>query len=366
MKLKFSPLYLLSVFIFIGCQEKKTPMETFDLFVGTYTDGDSRGIYKLQFNPSNGTLDSMKLMAELANPSFLAIAKDKKNLYAVQETADFDSLGGGVYAYAFENNMLKLINSKGTAGAHPCHVALSENGQLAASNYTGGNLAIFDLATDGSLADRQVLNHHTSDTLEIPHVHKAHFNEDGLFVADLGLDAIKRYDKQPYGWVAAHQSSINMDQGAGPRHFTFSQNRTFLYVINELNSSITVLKRDDEGSYNEIETRSTLATDFEGESFCADIHLSADGKFLYGSNRGENTIVVFSVNQENGKLTTIGRTSVNGDWPRNFTMDPSGNYLLVANQRSNNITIFKREGDMGTLTFLNEMKMGSPVCLVFK
>jgi len=365
MKLKLS-LVVMGIFVLLGCQEKKEPMKTYDLFVGTYTDGDSKGIYKFQFNPSAGTLDSMQLMAELVNPSFLAISVDKKNLYAVQETADFDSLGGGVTSFALVNNKLELLNSKGTGGAHPCHVALSDNGQLAASNYTGGNLAIFDLASDGSLADRQVLDHKTADTLIVPHVHKAHFNEDELFVADLGLDAVKRYNKQPYGWVAAHQASINMEKGVGPRHFTFNQNRTFLYIINELNSSITVLKRDDEGSYNEIETQSTLAEGFEGESFCADIHLSEDGKFLYGSNRGENTIVVFAVDQDNGKLTTIGRTSVNGDWPRNFTMDPSGNYLLVANQRSNNITVYNRDVEKGTLTFLNEMKMGSPVCLVFK
>lgn len=364
MKLRLSP-FLLSVFVFMGCQEKELPMDTYDLFVGTYTDGTSEGIYKLRFNPSNGALDSMELMAALPNPSFMAFSPDKKNLYVVQETADFDSMGGGVTAFAMNDNKLKLLNDKGTGGAHPCHVAVSENGQVAVSNYTGGNLAVFDLASDGSLADRQLINHKINDTLVTPHVHKAHFNADGLFVADLGLDAVKRYQKQPHGWIPAHQASIVMAEGAGPRHFTFSQDRSFLYIINELNSTITVLQRDDEGSYNDVETQSTLATDFKGESFCADIHLSADGKFLYGSNRGENTIVVFAVNQENGRLTTVGRTSVNGDWPRNFAIDPSGNYLLVANQRSSNITVFRRDVEKGTLTFLNEFEMGSPVCLVF-
>ncbi|MDT0606115.1 lactonase family protein [Croceitalea rosinachiae] len=361
--------FLIPVLLFLfayGCAENHKPMEKQTLFVGTYTDGSSEGIYSFQFNPETGTLDSLELKAKLTNPSFLAISKDKKNLYAVQETADFDSLGGGVTAFAMENEKLRLLNSKGTAGAHPCHVALSEDGQLAASNYTGGNLAIFDLTSDGSITDRQVIDHKTNDTLVTPHVHKAHFNSDGLFVADLGLDGLKRYQKEPHGWIPGHQASIDMAEGAGPRHFVFSNDQQFLYVINELNSTIVSLKRDDAGSYNKVETQSTLASDFEGDSFCADIHLSADGKFLYGSNRGENTIVVFSVNQELGKLTTVGRTSVHGDWPRNFTIDPTGNYLLVANQRSNNITVYSRDAEKGTLTFLNELEMGSPVCLVFK
>ncbi len=356
----------MGIFVFLGCQETKEPMKTYDLFVGTYTDGDSEGIYKYQFDANTGELTNKFLAAELANPSFLALSNDEKNLYAVQEIADFDSLGGGVTAFQLNEGVLTLLNSKGTAGAHPCHVALSANGQLAASNYTGGNLAIFDLAADGSLGDLQVLDHKTADTLVVPHVHKAHFNEDGLFVADLGLGVIKRYNKQPHGWVTAHQASINMEEGAGPRHFTFSENRDFLYVINELNSSITVLKKDDEGRYNEVETQSTLASDFEGDSFCADIHLSADGRFLYGSNRGENTIVVFAVNQDTGGLSNVGRTSVNGDWPRNFALDPSENFLLVANQRSNNITIYHRDAEKGTLSFLKEEKLGSPVCLVFR
>ena len=357
---------LLSILLLtIGCSKTKKPVETQTLFVGTYTDGSSEGIYTLQFNPETGTLDSLELKAKLPNPSFLAISKDKKNLYAVQETADYDSIGGGVTAFVLHNGELELLNSKGTGGAHPCHVALSEDGQLAVSNYTGGNLAIYDLLETGGLGERQLIEHNTTDTTKVAHVHKSHFNEDELFVADLGLDALKRYQKQPYGWVPAHQNTIEMDKGAGPRHFVFSNDQQFLYVINELNSTITVLKKDDEGSYNEVEIQSTLAKDFKGESFCADIHLSKDGKFLYGSNRGENTIVVFAIIQESGKLTPIGRTSVKGDWPRNFTISPDGNYLLVANQRSNNITVYSRDIEKGTLEFLNELQMDSPVCLVF-
>ena len=138
-----------------------------------------------------------------------------------------------------------------------------------------------------------------------------------------------------------------------------------MYVLNELNATIAVFKRDDEGSYNKLEIQSTLADGFEGQNSCADIHLSSDERFLYASNRGENTIVIFEVAQETGKLSLVGRESVRGDWPRNFTLDPTGNFLLVANQKSNTISIFKRDSEKGTLEFMNEVKLPSPVCLVF-
>ncbi len=352
--------------ILIGCTEKKQMEKTYSLLVGTYTNGESEGIYKLTFDANTGTLDSMTLMAKLTNPSFLAMSSNREYLYAVQETADFDSLGGGITAFALEKGIYKELNSKGTGGAHPCHVALSGDGQLAVSNYTGGNLSVFDIEGDGSLGERQLIDHKVLDTTRAPHVHKAHFNEDGLFTSDLGLDGIKRYDRNEGVWKTAHQASIDLPEGAGPRHFEFNTDRSILYVINELNATITVFKRDDEGSYNPIQTENTLAPDWKDGNSCADIHLSSDGQFLYGSNRGENTVVIFSVDKATAKISLIGRESVRGDWPRNFTIDPSGNFLLVANERSNNISVFKRDNEKGTLEFLNEIKIGAPVCLVFQ
>ncbi|MDC6366355.1 MULTISPECIES: lactonase family protein [Flavobacteriaceae] len=335
------------------------------LYIGTYTDGDSEGIYEVKFNPESGTLDSITLKAQLPNPSFLAVSNDKKFLYAIQETKDFDNVSGGITAFSLSDGNLKEINTVSVGGAHPCHVALSGDGQLAVSNYTGGNIAIYDVNGDGSLGDRQLIAHNPPDTTGIAHVHKALFNKDGLFVADLGLDKLKRYVKKDDGWSPAHQADLSLPEGAGPRHFEFSANGNFLYVINELNSTITVFKRDDEGGFNPIQTESTLANDFKGESFCADIHLSQDGKFLYGSNRGENTIVIFSIDQQAGEISLVGRASVHGDWPRNFTLDPTGNFLLVANQRSSNISVYKRDPQSGTLDFLNEFAIPNPVCLLF-
>ena len=349
----------------IGCSEKKQMEETFTLFVGTYTNGDSEGIYSLRFNSETGSLDSLKLMASMPNPSFLAISNDRKQLYAVQETADFDSMGGGITAFSLDDGMLKELNSMGTGGAHPCHVSLSSKGQLAVSNYTGGNLALYDLQPDGSLGQRQIIDHKVLDTVKTSHVHKAHFTEDGLFTSDLGLDVIKRYVEIDGEWKPANQASIDLPDGAGPRHFEFNADRSVLYGINELNATITVFQKDGSGNYAPVQTENTLAPDWDGGKSCADIHLSPDGHFLYGSNRGENTIVIFSVDPSDGKITLVGRESVHGDWPRNFAIDPSGNYLLVANERSNNISVFKRDSEKGTLEFLNEFKMGAPVCLVF-
>jgi len=340
--------------------------KTFQLFVGTYTDGDSQGIYSYDFNTSTGELSTKKLAATLPNPSFLAISADQKHLYAVQETADFDSLGGGVSAFKINEGILTLQNEIGTGGAHPCHVSLTATNQLVVSNYSGGNVLIANLKEDGSLSDKhQIINHIAKDTLSKPHAHMAKSVGETLFVSDLGLDVIKIYKKENEKFVASEPSAITFPKGAGPRHFVFSENTNFLYVINELNATITVLQKNAEGAYVSIETKPTLSKAYEGNNSCADIHLSKDGKFLYGSNRGENTIVIFKVDTVTGKLTLVGREAVQGDWPRNFAIDPTNNFLLVANKNSNNISIFKRNIEQGTLIFLKKETLPSPVCLKF-
>lgn len=350
----------------MACAEKIEEKPMYTLFVGTYTDGDSEGIYTYAFDAKTGELSNQKLAAKLTNPSYLAISEDKNNLYAVQETADFDSLGGGVTAFSLNDDILEFQNSMGTQGAHPCHVSLSRDGHLAVANYTGGNLSVFALNDDGSLADNpQIIDHKPLDTVKTSHAHMAQFDAYGLMVTDLGLDAIKRYVKKDGTFVPAEQPSIPFADGAGPRHFTYGKNGKMLYVINELNSTISVFENVENGNYQEIQVVPTLAADFDGESFCADLHLSPDGKFLYGSNRGENTIVIFAVDEDSGQLELVGRESVHGDWPRNFSMDPSGEFLLVANKKTSNIAVFQREKENGTLTFLNEISHPNPVCLVF-
>ncbi|UWX55105.1 lactonase family protein [Maribacter litopenaei] len=212
--------------------------------------------------------------------------------------------------------------------------------------------------------DPQVIDLQGLDTVKTSHAHSAAFTKDGLFIADLGLDAVKRFSLMDGKIEPNEQPSLDLPEGAGPRHFTFGQDGKFLYTINELNSTISVFERKGSNYINK-EAHSTLEEGFSGESYCADIHLSSDGRFLYGSNRGEQTIVIFEVDTTSGSLNLVGRESVRGDWPRNFTIDPSGKYLLVANQKSSNIVVFKRNQEQGTLEFLEEMALPNPVCLEF-
>lgn len=345
----------------------KQPLENNTLYVGTYTDNGSKGIYSYSFNTDTGQLTDKILSAELKNPSFLKIAPNKKTLYAVSEVADFEGKNGAVTAFEIKEDSLEVRNVKSTIGEHPCHVSISEDGTLVAvSNYTGGSVSIYGTEANGALiSEPQYINHKLLDTLKTSHAHAAQFVGNGLFVADLGLDAVKRYKRQNGKFVDAGQSTLAMDSGAGPRHFVFGEDNKFLYIINELNSTIAVMERDAQDEYKILETKSTLAEDYKGDSYCADIHLSKDGNYLYGSNRGENTIVIFKVDAQTGRLTLVGREDVRGDWPRNFGIDPTDKFLLVANQKSNNITVYKRDTEKGTLQYLHEVKLPSPVCLEF-
>ena len=363
---KYHALLLFFTLLGAGCQTHE-PSKTTTLFVGTYTENGSEGIYSYHFDSNSGELTQKKLAVKIGNPSFVKVSPDKQFLYAVEETDAYANSSGGVVAFRIDGDSLVQINSNATVGAHPCHIGLSQDGRfLAASSYTGGSLTIFRLGENGELLPNpQFIDHKVLDSPSTSHAHAAKFTRDGLFVADLGLNAVLRYMLKNNKWVPYEQPPLEMAPKAGPRHFTFGQDGKYLYVINELNSTITTMHRNEDRSYTEVETLSTLAKDFTGESFCADIHLSGDGQFLYGSNRGENTIAIFKVAQATGKLSLVGRESVKGDWPRNFALDPSDKFLLVANQRSNNIVVFKRDTTNGTLQFQHEYDLPSPVCLEF-
>ena len=351
--------------ILTGCKTN-TENNVYNLYIGTYTDGESNGIYQLKFNTNTGALTDKKLAVTIENPSYIKFSPDHKMLYTILETNTFENNSGGVMAYELVDGTLNQMGDMAMVGAHPCHIAISDDGKkLAISSYSGGSATVFGLDTSGALIpDPQVIDHMSIDTLKTSHVHSAAFTKDGLFIADLGLDAVKRYKAENGKYVPNEQASIDLPGGAGPRHFTFGQNGKYLYVINELNSSITVFERKGP-DYVEKETHTALSEDFSGESYCADIHLSPDGKFLYGSNRGEQTIVIFKVDQKTGSLGLVGKESVRGDWPRNFTIDPTGKFLLVANQKSNNIVVFERNEGQGTLEFLEELSLPNPVCLEF-
>ncbi len=347
------------------------------LYVGTYTKGMANGIFVYSFNDQNGKLVDRKIPAISNNPSFLTISPDKKFLYAVGEIDDPDKdHSGGLSAYRIEKDgHLVLLNHVQTDGANPCHVCISPDGkEVVASNYTGGNLSLFNVLPDGSLtALMQKIQHTGSGPFPgrqtEPHAHSSCFDASGklLYAADLGIDELKIYrlDKVEKQLVPFDQPFVKLRPGSGPRHFDFSSDGRFIYVINELSSTIVVLMKYG-GEWKEVQSISTLPQGFKGESWCADIHLSSDGRFVYGSNRGHNSIAVFSRNPTNGKLEPIQTISVEGNWPRNFTLDPTGQFLLVANQRSNDITVFKVDPASGKLAYTGiKVPNESPVCLQF-
>jgi len=349
------------------------------LYVGTYTKGMTNGIFVYSFNDVHGRLVDLKKPAISNNPSFLTIAPNKKFLYAVGELNNLDttSQSGGLSSFKIEpDGKLTLINHVLTHGANPCHVSLSPDGKkLVASNYTGGNLSFFNIQPDGSLSEMvQRIQHEGSgpfpERQTVPHAHSARFDSTGklLYVADLGIDELKIYDviKSDTMVATPHaQPFVKLAPGSGPRHFDFSSDGRFIYIINELSSTITVLMKYG-AEWKTVQTIKTLPKEFKGESWCADIHISSDGRFVYGSNRGHNSIAVFKRDAINGKLEMIETVSVEGNWPRNFTIDPTGKFLLVANQKSNDITVFKIDQPSGKLTYTGiKVSNESPVCLQF-
>ena len=359
MKLKLTLLLLFISFL--------SKAQNIDLYVGTYTSDESKGIYCLKYNEKTGELSNLQLAATAENPSFLAILPNKKALFAVSETDNYNAtFSGYINAYTIlPNGTLNFVNKVSSNGAHPCHIQLHNKGKmLAVSNYTGGTVSLHTIENGKINAAFQVINH--AEKGKITHVHSAKFINNNLWVADLGLNTVTQYSKNTNDSIFTLKNNNFIKNNGGPRHFEISKNKKFIYVINELNSSITVFQKNKSDAYEFVQNISTLNANFKGKNSCADIHLSKNGKFIYGSNRGENTIVVFKVNKKNGVLTKIQSVDIQGDWPRNFTLAPKENFLLVANKKSQNISVFKRNKTTGILTFQYRKNVPTPVCLVFK
>ena len=354
--MKFNFFIFSLVLLIFNCEEQKTT-----LYVGTYTDGDSQGVYKLDFNSETGELSNKQLAVAAKNPSFITFSPNKKYLYAVGEGET-----SAINAFKKKNDgTLQLINSQSSLGANPCHVSINNTGKKAVvSNYTGGNISIYSINDNGSLEKASQTFNHNEEGEKPARAHSAQFYKDDLFVSDLGRNRVYNYKLKDDNYQMESKSIINIEGNPGPRHFAITENGKFIYVINEYGGSITSIKKTDSG-FEQIDLDSTLDKNYKGINKCADIHLSKDERFLYGSNRGENTIAVFKRNTVTGMLKKIQNTSVHGDWPRNFTLDSTGRFLLVANQRSHNISVFKINILSGKLKFLHDVKAASPVCLLF-
>jgi 6-phosphogluconolactonase len=311
-------------------------------------------------------------VATTDNPSYLCVAPDKKYVYAVNEGKGDKA---GVTAFLFDRSKGSLIqlNREPSGGDDPCYVNINKAGRwVTVGNYSGGSLSVLPVMADGSLGKPKTIFHKGSsvnkDRQEKAHVHCTMFSPDNkyLFVSDLGMDKVMTYTFNPgSGTLApAPVPFTKVEPGSGPRHFEFHPNGKFAYLMEELGGTISAYSYQD-GKLTFIERVSTLPKDYTGTKSGADIHVSKDGKFLYGSNRGEsNTIVIYSIDQKTGKLTYVGHQATGGKIPRNFNFDPSGNWLLVANQESDDITVFRRDPATGKLTPTNNsIKVAKPVCV---
>ena len=346
---------LLIAMSLLNCAIPNTP-----LYVGTYTNGDSEGIYQFQFNTETGELSNKQLAVSAENPSFITFSTDKNYIYAVGEGST-----SAVSSFkVIEDSSLKLINIVNSNGKGPCHISVNQLGDKAVvSNYGGGTVSIYNINDNGSLNGAHQIFNHNVDSI-VSHAHSAQFYKDQLYVSDLGKNGVYNYTLENENYTLIDSSIVNMTKNAGPRHFSLTKDGQFIYIINEYANTITSGKKTDNG-FELLENISTLDDNFKEKSYCADIHLSENEDFLYGSNRGENSIVVFKRDVTSGKLEKIQNISVHGDWPRNFTIDPSGKFLLVANQNSHNISVFKIDKNSGKLNFLHSVELPSPVCLLF-
>ena len=363
---------LVSLFILFSIS---STAQNFYLFTGTYTGTGSKGIYVYRFNSTSGKTTFLSSTDSVVNPSYLTVSPNAKYVYAVNETGGPD--GGSVSSFSFNrgNAKLSLINKEPTGGNGPCYVALDGTGRwLVAANYSGGSASVFPVNKDGSLSPRVQLIKDSGNSVndkqqEKAHVHSAVFSPDQkfLFTPDLGLDKVMIYKFTPSSNKPLTAAGIPFEktmEGEGPRHFTFHPNKKYAYLISELMGTVTAYKYNN-GELEKIQNIETHPKDFSGVIGSADIHVSPDGNFLYASNRGdENTITIFSIDKATGRLKLKGFQPVLGKTPRNFIIDPTGNFLLVANQESDNVVIFKRNNETGLLKETGmQIKVPKPVCL---
>ncbi|MEM2887885.1 MAG: lactonase family protein [Candidatus Bathyarchaeia archaeon] len=348
------------------------------VFVGTYTFKNSVGIYTFELDSATGGLNLVNRTFGVKNPSFLAIDPKQKFLYSVNEIADFEGKpSGGVSAFSIdaETGELNFLNTKPSLGMHPCHLCVDKTGRFVlVANYSSGSVAVLPIKKDGSLDDPiDFIQHHGSSInkkrQEGPHAHSVTLDMGNhyAFVADLGLDKILiyKFDSVKGKLIPNDEPCVQVKPGAGPRHFTFSPDEKFAFLINELNSTIVTFSYDkNHGTLKEIQTVPALPKDFKGISHCADIHVLPSGMFLYGSNRGHDSIVTYAIDKETGKLTYICHESTRGRTPRNFIIDPTGNFLLAANQDSDTIVPFRIDQHTGKLSPTEKItEVPTPVCL---
>ena len=350
------------------------------LYIGTYTVSEDDGIHVYRLDTGSGRLTPVSKMAGVQNPSFLSIHPDGSHLYSVAEVRESAcGPGGAVIAFSIDpgTGALTLLNQRSTGKAGPCHLSVTADGKFVlAANYFGGSLAVLPIQPDGSLGDATDFVQHEGSSVnrerqQEPHAHSIIQDRAGryVFVPDLGIDKVMVYRLDTgRGKLVPHDVPwAEARPGAGPRHMDFSPEGRHAYVINELDSTITAYAYDaGRGALSEIATVSGVPAGYDGGSSGADIHVSANGRFVYGSIRHQNSIAVFEIDGETGGLRYVANEPTLGRTPRNFALDPTGTLLLAANQDSDTVVTFRIDPDTGELTPTGEVAhVPRPVCLKF-
>ena len=360
-------------------QEEAPGNGDFIAFVGTYTRQDSKGIYAYRFRPVTGQLTPVGLVAETENPSFLALHPNHRFLYAVNEISNFEGQSAGsISAFSIDGKtgMLTLLNRVSTRGTIPAHLVVDQTGKsLLVANYGSGSVVVFPLKADGSIAAASAFVQHNGSgsgpRQRGPHAHAVNLSPDNhfVFVPDLGLDQVLSYrlDPDKGALISNDPPFTGVTRGSGPRHFAFHPNGRAAYTLSEMGSLVTVFAYDRaDGTLKELQTISTLPKDFNGSNNSAELEVHPNGRFLYASNRGHDSIAVFAIDPNVNTLALVEHVPTGGKIPRNFAIDPTGAYLLAANQNTNNMVLFRIDQKTGRLTSTGQtIETPSPVCIVF-
>ncbi|OLO25090.1 6-phosphogluconolactonase [Alkalihalophilus pseudofirmus] len=346
-------------------------MEKIKGYIGTYTKGDSKGIYSFTLDLQVPQIQDVKVAAHIENPTYLTIDRTNKYLYSVAKKGET----GGIAVYTIDDisGDLQLLDSQLEEGPNPCHVSVdSQNNYVVNANYHKGTVQLmgFNNNNEKILSTLSTVKHEGSgpnkDRQEKPHVHYSGFTPDEKFIVviDLGIDKLITYEVNDE--KLNEVNSLSLQPGSGPRHLEFHPNGQFAYLMTELSSQVITLAYDREnGSFTEVQHTLTIPENFTENNQGSAIHVSSDGKFVYVSNRGHNSIASFSVD-ESGHLTLIDFTPTEGAWPRDFVLDPTEKFLVVSNQESCNLTLFARNTTIGTLARIqSDIAVPDAVCVKF-
>jgi 6-phosphogluconolactonase len=349
------------------------------VYVGTYTGPKSKGIYAYRYEPKSGQYTPIGVAAEIQNPSWLVTDPRHRFLYAVTEIGNDAKTHATISSYSInqKTGALKFLNKVDSEGGGACHLVVDKTGKiLFVANYGSGSVASFAIHADGSIGDKTGFDQQSGSSVNPqrqkgPHAHEVVLSPDNrfLFVPNLGTDKIMIYrvDAAKATFTPNDPASVSVKAGLGPRHFTFDPSGKFAYLVCEMGSTVVAFSYDSaKGSLTQIQALSTLPPEFSGENNSAEIHVDRSGRFLYASNRGNDSITVFSIDPAKGTLSKVQVAPTKGNIPRNFVIDPTGKYLLAANQKSDQIVVFAVDPKDGKLQPTGQtIDVGGPVCIDF-